>query len=397
MTGKMKILLLSDTKLLGMSGIETHMSHLHKLLLDKGHDVEWYAPDYKPKFIWRFMNIGEGFKIAEMCKKNNYDVIHFHMIDLIVSPFFMLLIPRRVKVFFTVHDYRYYCPKLFGVYKGKICKYGLTWKCMIRQACKMHTELKSKFLRTLKATFLTLCVYTHNIFFRRYVDYFIIPPSDLMLMSQQILKGAKGKMIHMPHFMPALSFTEIDRSLVNPKQFLFVGRLAEEKGVDILIRAVKRLVRDKGLKDLRLKIAGDGLVTEKLKKMVLDLNLNENVEFLGAMKKSKLDALYQESIAAIFPSAWLENTPNVAYEAMRNATPILASNVGGFINMVKHGETGYLFEMGDSIKLAEYMNEFYDNPELSRKMGDAGLKRLQEEFNSEIYYGKYEQMLAGTL
>jgi len=338
-----------------------------------------------------------GFKIAKLCREKGYEVIHFHFVDLIISPFFLLLIPKNVRVIFTVHDYRVYCPKLFGVYKGKICKYGLTWRCMIRQQCKMHTLIANKFLRTLKAVYLTLCSYTHNYLFKKRVNYYIIPPKNLLELMQVLFKNAKGKMIHMPHFMPALRAQDIDYSRLRPKQFLFVGRLAEEKGVDIIIKAVNRMVKEMGFNDIRVKIAGDGLLTEKLKQMVRDLNLEENIEFLGATSKDKLDALYQESIATLIPSSWLENTPNVAYEAMRNARPIIASKLGGFLDLVDHGKNGYLFEMDNYWELAGYMKELYNNQELSKKMGDHGLKRLTEEFNSDVYYEKYEKILAGTL
>jgi FkbM family methyltransferase len=221
------------------------------------------------------------------------------------------------------------------------------------------------------------------------VDYFICVAENQRELMSEILKNAKGKIVHIAYFYNSLTKDEIHPESIKPKQFLFVGRIVNEKGLDILIKVISRLAAEPETQDISLKIAGDGPELKRLQKMVSDLGLERNIEFLGAMGRDKLDQLYQESIAVVIPSAWMESGPFIAYEAMKNARPVIISNVGGCSERVDHGKSGWLFEMGSVIELSKYMKEIFNNVELSIEMGKNGLEKLKNSFNAEIYYEKY--------
>ena len=88
------------------------------------------------------------------------------------------------------------------------------------------------------------------------------------------------------------------------------------------------------------------------------------------------------------PSLWFEVFGLVNLEAMRNRTPIIASDIGGISEIVDHNKSGYLFEAGNYEKLSYYMKKLYRNIELSKNLGEEGFKKFEKEFSEKLYYQK---------
>lgn len=102
---------------------------------------------------------------------------------------------------------------------------------------------------------------------------------------------------------------------------LFVGRLAKEKSVDIVLRALKLANRD----DLTLAIAGDGPAREELEELAAALGVARRVRFLGAVERDRLPDLYASSDAFVFPST-SETQGLVLAEALAAGVPVIAAD-----------------------------------------------------------------------
>ncbi len=102
---------------------------------------------------------------------------------------------------------------------------------------------------------------------------------------------------------------------------LFVGRLAKEKSVDILLRALALANRD----DLTLAIAGDGPAREELEELAVALGVAERVRFLGAVERERLPNLYASSDVFVFPST-SETQGLVLAEALAAGVPVIAAD-----------------------------------------------------------------------
>ena len=107
---------------------------------------------------------------------------------------------------------------------------------------------------------------------------------------------------------------------------------------------------------------------------------------MGRIDNNKLYKYYQESIAVLVPSIWLEAFGRINIEAMKNKTPVIASNIGGIPDIVEHGKNGYLFKTGDYKEMSKYMKKLYKNVELSKQLGENGFKKVKKEFGEEKYY-----------
>ena len=159
-------------------------------------------------------------------------------------------------------------------------------------------------------------------------------------------------------------------------RILFVGRLVEQKNVSLLIRAMK--IIENGPNKIRLRIVGDGPLRQNLSDQIIELGLSDDIELLG-----ERDDIHDFMAAADFvvsPSVW-EGLSNVILEAMMSGKPVVASAVGGSVELVDHMQTGILFPSNNVNALAEAINLLATDVGLSDRLGAAGRQRVIDQFS----------------
>lgn len=155
-----------------------------------------------------------------------------------------------------------------------------------------------------------------------------------------------------------------------------VGRLTEQKGQGILLKAIK-LVAENGI-DVCCLLVGDGEDREILYELSKSLGISTKVHFLG--KRMDIADLLVSSDIFVLSSNW-EGMPNVVLEAMALRLPVVATNVPGTAELVIDGKTGFLFPIGDSVTLAEQILVLIRNPRLRKCMGKIGREICEKEFS----------------
>ena len=223
---------------------------------------------------------------------------------------------------------------------------------------------------------------------RRYIKLKINP-----YLEKRMLKRASHIIVLSPHVKEYFSdlkskitvipngvdFEEIQnsgqkRDIAHPSIF-FAGRLEKVKGVNILLRAIPHIKRL--IPDVKVYIAGSGSEENKLKNLVKELNLTENVRFLGFISGDAKWSYYKSIDLCVVPSI-NEAFGLSSLEAMACGKPVVASNVGGIPYVVENGKTGLLFECGNIDDLAEKIIALLQNKELREKMEKAGQERAKE-------------------
>ncbi len=161
---------------------------------------------------------------------------------------------------------------------------------------------------------------------------------------------------------------------------LYFGRITEEKGVDVVVRAYEELP------DHRVKIMGDDTTDEalRLKEYVKEHHL-KNIEFVGFKSGGELEQIIRNARFTIIPSIWYDNLPNTALESFKYAKPVLASNIGSLPELIVDGHNGYLFEPGSAEELAEKIR-LLDSADRVREMGNNSYCRFEEKFMAEKHY-----------
>lgn len=165
----------------------------------------------------------------------------------------------------------------------------------------------------------------------------------------------------------------------NPHRILFVGRLAANKGVEILVDALARIRRT--VPQATLTIAGEGEEKERIIAQIEKLGLTSAVEWLGTMSFKDLVQLYSTSAVFVLPSInRLEAFGIVQLEAMTCGTPVVASDLPGVNGVMDVGKTGLLFPIGNSEALAQTLLGLLQNPARIESMGRAARELIERKY-----------------
>lgn len=177
-----------------------------------------------------------------------------------------------------------------------------------------------------------------------------------------------------------------------PITALYVGRLVEVKNIPVLLRAMKKLVD--GDTKMQLLIAGDGPLRERLLDQISQLNLTKHVELLG--QRADTQALMAAADFLVLPSFW-EGLSNVILESMMAGTPVIASAVGGSLELVENHQTGLLFASDSDTELADAMKRLATDMVLRSRLGKAAQERVVEQFSIAAMVSKMQDLYAQTV
>jgi len=170
-----------------------------------------------------------------------------------------------------------------------------------------------------------------------------------------------------------------------------VGRLMEQKGMAYLLKAFARLARRGG--DMKLVIVGDGELRHDLERLAQDLQVADRVVFTG-IRRDIPDFMRLFDVFAL-PSLW-EGQPLTVVEAMAAGKPIVATDVGGNVEILNHGEFGVLVPSGDANALAEAIGALLSDAARARELGRKAASHAARELTSASMVRKYEDVFAAT-
>ncbi|HHL22048.1 MAG TPA: colanic acid biosynthesis glycosyltransferase WcaL, partial [Aliiroseovarius sp.] len=158
--------------------------------------------------------------------------------------------------------------------------------------------------------------------------------------------------------------------------FVFVGRLAAVKGLRVLLKAFEQARKTEP--GLRLTLVGDGPDRAFLEEAARPLG--DAVHFAGYQSQSAVAGILATADALVLPS-FAEGVPVVLMEAMASGKPVIATRVAGVPELVENGVSGFLVAPGNPDELAEKLILLGADPALRARMGDAGRRKVREEFD----------------
>ena len=230
--------------------------------------------------------------------------------------------------------------------------------------------------------------------FERTADYYVAisrkARSDLLSL------GISGsKIFYLPNGVDTSVFQPSGEKEEN--LLLFVGRLTTQKGLPVLLRALRYVDTP-----VRLVIIGPpsslayyNFIRELAEKEVS--RGRHEIEILGDVNGS-IVPWYQKASVFVLPSLW-EGLPVVAIEALACGTPVVATSVDGTPEVVSDNENGFLVPANDPRRLAEKIQYLLENPSLRVKMGRDGRNRMIEDFSLDVLLKRlcrfYEEILSG--
>jgi glycosyltransferase involved in cell wall biosynthesis len=152
---------------------------------------------------------------------------------------------------------------------------------------------------------------------------------------------------------------------------LYVGRLNDLKRIDLLIGSM-RFVKN----NLKCLIVGEGIIKDKLMKLVKEYNLREKVEFLGFVDDAKLLDLYANCLCVFF-APLDEDYGFITIEAFNSEKPVITlPDSGGVLEFVKHEKNGFI--LSDNPKeIADVFDYLYKNKDKAKRLGSEGKKTVE--------------------
>jgi len=374
-------------------GIQSVIHNTMRLLRQEGHDVRVFSPgDEGGAQLSRWLSPRHLRRLRESLVRQPVDIVHAHSLSMRLSPWPLRAAAEQgTPVVMTVHDFNYICPRKWMIDPaGRPCARGLGAACLVldcHSGKRGRRHLPYHGLRWLK-------ILLHRALLRRLVDVFVAPSEDLATWLRRELGVAPERIVHIPNFVYAPP-GPLPRPGAIRRDVLFVGRLSPEKGVDCLLRAFPT-IRNR-FPEVRLVIAGDGPARASLERLALRLGLEEAAVFTGMLSHELLHDRHATARCTVFPSLWVENCPMGMLEAMAAGAAIVASRVGGIPEIIHDGETGLLFERGESEHLAAQVTRILGDTAVEERLGRAARVECARRFSPQAHrsqlVGLYERCL----
>lgn len=322
-------------------------------------------------------------KFDALLENTRPDIIHLqnfrrHLTFSILGP----ALRRQIPVVFTAHDYDPVCPNSLFFADDEVCEIcgGRHYFRALGRRCKQGS-LGGTAAVVLESYFVKAMRYFNGI------DRIVTPSA--FARAKFIECGLSPERIEViNNFIDTSSF---EARYGGGDYVVFFGRLAAEKGIDVLIEAVGEIG------DVRVVIAGEGPMRDRLEARRAETGA-DNVEFLGYVDRVDLLPLIGGSMFVVVPSIWYENFPYNILESFALGKTVIGSDIGGIPEMVRDGETGYLVRPHDSRALADRIVRLARDDALRERMGRNARAVVENEFSAGIHYEKlmalYERLLS---
>ncbi|MDC7995009.1 glycosyltransferase family 4 protein [Altibacter sp. HG106] len=376
---------------LDRGGEDIVVANEKKLLEGGGHQVSQYFVHNKEinttgKKLKTALSLPYSFeqkrKVKTFLRHHKPDIAHVHnFLPVLTAAVFDACKELNIPVVLTLHNYRLLCINGLLYRDQQLCEKCLSKKFPtpgIQHACYQESRLASFFQATANA------VHNYRKTWQHKIDAIIfLTQFQQSVFERSHLSFPKEKCYIKPNFAEDHGF-----SLDAGDYYLFVGRIATEKGIECIIEAFKKNGK-------HLVVVGTGPLLETLK---AETQQHTNIVFKGEQNREQTQAWFKGAKATVFASRMYEGLSLVILESYSFGTPILAPDFGNGKYLIEHGKTGRHYKKGSAESLVKQIELF--------EQSDQGLLRRQarnkyeQEFtptkNLEVLEGVYQMTTQNT-
>lgn len=364
-------------------GEDTVVANEKRLLEENGHEVILYTRNNSEirdmgilqKLllpVWNIFNLKTYSDVRRIIKEQKVNIVHVHNTLSLVSPsVYYAARACRVPVVQTIHNFRLLCPGATFCRDGHICEdcidKGLSHA--VKYGCYRKSRLQT-FACAVSLKFHRMVGIYGKIYYICLTEF---NRKKLLLLNRP---GRKGLIDSKKVFVKP-NFTFETPSNISKKQpgeyYLFIGRIEEIKGLDILLGAFERMPEQ------RLVIAGTGPQLKEYKKRA-----GSNVTFMGYLDKQQLSECLSKAKAVIVPSQCYETFGMIIVEAYAAHKPVIAGDIGNISGIVDENSTGLKFEYDSEDALITAVKRF--EKENWFLYEEKAYKKWKTEFSPEVNY-----------
>jgi glycosyltransferase involved in cell wall biosynthesis len=378
-------------------GAEVFYHEVGRVLKENNHEVAFFSPqddgvdsewsEYFPKVVaYKKNNFIQGItniknliysketklKFEELVNDFKPDIVHVFSIQIRLTPSFLSICnDRQIPLIMSCNDYKHICPnyKLFqNNTLCEACKGGKFYNATLKKCSK--GSLKYSLASSIEA-------YSHDFLgVYKNVDLFLFASNFMAKKTEEfwINKPFKWDILKNPFNSEKFIADETYENYI-----LYFGRLIDEKGVDVLIKAMQHCP------DVELKIIGTGPQEEELKKLATSLGL-KNVSFLGPKWGDELNFYLKKCLCVVVPSLWHENFPYVILQSFAFSKAVIGTDRGGIPELIQNEKFGFIYPAKNDEKLAEYIRFAKNNKKKIIDMGKEAKLFADKNFNDKKFY-----------
>jgi len=322
--------------------------------------------------------------LAALIEEMRPDVLHVHNTWLLLSPsIYWTAKQYGVAVVQTLHNYRLLCPMAQFLRDGEPCE-----KCLgkafpypgVLHQCYRDSRAQTALAGGVVAAHRALGTWSSKIDRHIALTEFA---------RQKFVEGGlpEEKIVVKPNFVEDPGEVNSGGSFA-----LFVGRLSEEKGLDVAVEAWE--IADLSMP---LRVVGDGPLEGQIRDRASSL---PNVDVLGRRPRARVLELMREAAILVMPSIWYEGLPMTIVEAFSVGLPVVASNLGAMSTLIEDGKTGLHFEPKVASSLVTQVRRVVENPDELRRMSDNARREYESRYTPESNYDQlmqiYEEAIQST-
>lgn len=344
----------------------------HTVILYTRNNLELKEFGKKQKLLLPFTtiyNLRTSREIKTLIREKKIDLVHVHNTLNLISPsVYYAALSMGVPVVQTVHNFRLLCPNALFYRDEHVCEdcisKGLV--CAVKHNCYRGNKLQTL------AYVLTMKI--HRIL-KTYakIDYICLTEFNRQkLLNLKQIK--KDRIFVKPNFVK--SIREFVPKEERAEYLIFAGRLDKLKGVDLLLKAWKKMDRSAP----ELLICGVGPMEEWCRDFIEENNIPARM--LGFVSNIEVRNLIAYSKALIFPTQCYEGFPMSIVEAFSVGTPVISSDIGNAGNVVVEGVSGYKFQKDSADSLIAAVDRLKKMPTLY----DSTFKTYRDKYTEPINY-----------
>jgi glycosyltransferase involved in cell wall biosynthesis len=317
-------------------------------------------------------------RAAQIADEAPLDIAHVHNFFPVLSPaVHETLSARGVPVVQTLHNYRYACANGNLLRAGRVCEECIPrgpWNA-VRHGCYRGSRAQTLVWSD------TVAHHRARDTWRRCVDRFVAPTA---FAARVLVKAG----------LPRERIDVLPLVLADPgdpappgRGAVYVGRLAPEKGVDLLIDAW----HEQG--GAPLAIVGSGPAEAELRERARGV---AGVRFLGALPHGEVLRVIRDAAFAVVPSRWYEVSPFAAIEALASGRPVVTWRGGSVAELVGDGRAGLLFAALDAASVAQACARLLADPELVRRLGAQAREDYLDRHAPDVGLARRERLYAAV-
>lgn len=372
------------------SGPERYLFNISKLLKDKGHVVipfslnyseneETSYSNYFPEPVLKEFNVSKVKSIPlqkkiKIIKNSFFNEEVFNNLNKLIrnegpdiayvlqygnklsTSVFDACKKNKLPVVLRLSDFNLICSKNIFYRNKNVCTkclkskaYSVKYKCV-------HDSWTQSFVYFLTEKF--------NEFrkFEKKIDAIIAPSNFTISKFKKSRQFGSLEYYHIPTFFNNIAKPKIGGKQYNIKRGLrlcFVGRVAEDKGLDILIRAIGEINKRKMSVILDIYGGLDNSYASELFQLTERLSI-KNVFFKGYINSEDAARIYNKYHFSVIPSRWYDNMPNSLIESSYNGVPVIVSEIGSLKELIQDKKNGLNFKVDDVESLVSKLEVVYN-------------------------------------